>query len=237
MYLILLTLCVALILAIYWLVSLRRTHRRTRLYRVVHPSMDDDLSHIGISAVVSGVDSVECVESLLDVESLRYEVVLIIDTERQGALFKSLLRQFGLVRVAYTNPEGLAVESSVRGLYRSSKRLFRRLVLVDCSIGDAQDAYKIGAGVALYNYILLLTPDLRLHRDAIDRLLSELAQPREHSVELVSTAVGAQIHLIARERLLKCGDGDGLPLCGVRRRNRLLIWEELAEAVENKFCN
>ena len=148
---------------------------------------DETAAETGISVLCSGCDGIEQVERLLDTEYARYETVLALDAAACPELFETLVSRYRMIRV---NP---ACCGTIRGLYRSRQRGYRRLVIVDRTGGTSYDDFDAAAAVAAHDYLLPLPHGCRLRPDAAERLATELAAAPDGAPELIVSRLGEHL--------------------------------------------
>ncbi|MBR5850114.1 MAG: hypothetical protein IKZ12_03530 [Alistipes sp.] len=181
----------------------RRAVRRLRLAGRMQGEQCDAPDRISVSLLLAeGVDPEQLLH-LLSVEYACYEVVVVLDRLREQTLFDLLVERYHLIRVEYLPTGDLPVEGVV-GLYRSRKRRFRRLVLLDQCVGDRTARRNAAADVAAGDYLLLVGCGDRLAEGVIERLAALLASEPQPSPLLRST-VGVRTLLCAREALVRAG--------------------------------
>lgn len=185
------------------LTLVRRSVERLRLAGRMRGVQGDAPDRVGISLLLTeGTDTEQLIE-LLSVEYARYEVIVLLDRLREGELFAELVARYHLIRVEYLPSGELPVEEVV-GLYRSRKRRFRRLVLLDAVAVTPALRRNAAADVAVGEYLLPVRSDERLVEGIIERLAAllgnSLAPP-----SLLRTTVGARAVLCSREAVVAHG--------------------------------
>lgn len=162
----LLTLLISLLLLIP---VVRFTFRRIAAYRQHRELIDsragcyEQIGFMGCSVVCVGLYNLSRIQELLSVEYSRYELILVVDSLSYPDAAGQIISHYKLVRV------NNAVENS-RALYRSSRRAFRRLVLLDVKNISLYDNLNYALDVASYDYILPIGPSLSLYPYAIEAL-------------------------------------------------------------------
>ena len=185
----------------------------------------------GISVLCSGVAGVEEVRRLLDEGYPRYEAVVVLDSVRRPEAFAAVLAEFHLIDVNYDPADDLPAEG-VRGLYRSRKRCYRRLVVVDKAFTSCRADFDAAVGVAIYDYVLPLRPGIRMMPFCIGRLAIELSLEPAGAVELVRSPVGEPLLLVAREAAVAAG-GFGPDLVrSIPRSRRRTLYEPFLRAAK-----
>lgn len=185
------------------LALVRRAVGRLRLAECMQGVQCDAPDRIGISLLVVEQSSCEEVLRLLAVEYVRYEVVVVLDGVRDEAFFAELQARYHLIRVEYLPTGELPIEGVV-GLYRSRKRRFRRLVVVDVLTTRSVDRLNAAAEVAEGEYLLPMRRGAHLAEGVIERLAVLLGE-QPHAQHLLRTTVGVPTFVCAREAVVEAG--------------------------------
>ncbi len=146
--------------------------QRERLFRITEHLNGDILTETGISIIVCGNQTPEQIEQRLSSNYTMYELVLITDFDNDPAA-EELLRKYAMVQVEHALGSELAC-GSVKNVYRSRQRRYRRLVIIDRHIGSLSDAYNCGTEIAAYDHIIALDRWTFLHPDALRIFNTEL---------------------------------------------------------------
>ena len=178
-------------------VRLAHGHNRREMLAPCFGSICDGAGHIGVSLICIDTPSVERVADMLAVEYERYETVVVVDSVRRAEMMAELIERYSLVRVDYLRSEEFAASGCVRGLYRSRRRCFRRLTLVDADVDSGRMAVDAAADIAIYDYISVIGGDVTLLPYAVERLVAEICSSPE-PVREVRTAAGAVVELYLR---------------------------------------
>ena len=123
-YVILSILAVALAAAAVRVVRISRAMRRRRFLAPETAGCCESLGFVGISAVCSGVNSIEHIENLLGSEYDRYELIVVLDAERRPDDFRNIMTHYGMIRVNTAESDELP-SARIRALYRSRRRNYR----------------------------------------------------------------------------------------------------------------
>lgn len=220
--LIVLLLCLGAASGALWLVfSAVRAEGKRRLVVGARGVLSGVPDGTGISALCSDVWSCEQLENLLAVEYPRYEIVVVLDAQRRREAFATILERYFLIRVNYAGGGELPVVG-VRGLYRSRRRCFRRLMLVDKAETSPEDDFNAAAGVATYEYLLPVHEGQLLVPGGIERLVIELSEQQAGELDLIQTVGGTPAALFSRRLVVQSGGfGRSLSRSFVRRRRIL----------------
>lgn len=202
MWLILCGLLLISLRALWRLRAVRCAAKRLALADRMRGVRCDAPDQIGLSILATEGADREQVAHLLAVEYARYEVVVVLDGAREAERFAELCSIYHLIRVEY-RPTGELPSAGVQGLYRSRKRRFRRLVLLDVTAGmvGRRDA---AADVAAYDHLLLVGRGVWLRRGAIERLVVLLASAEDPNTPW-RVVMGASALLCAREEVVAAG--------------------------------
>lgn len=199
-----------------WLAQ--RDAERRVWYGLQYGALYDAIEDIGISALVVDDCSLERVDALLAVEYPRYEVVLVVNRQSRPTLFERLIDRFYLIRVEY-HPTGELPVVGVRGLYRSRKRRFRRLVLLDlgCRLPRGR-RLDVAADVATYEYLLPVPRSVVFSQGAIERVACELDRLRSASFDRIGCFLAPRAQLYVRSSVVLAGGFRQLPRGSFGRR-------------------
>lgn len=178
---------------------------------------------IGLSVLVADAQEMPCYEALLSVEYARFEVVAVVDGVRDAALLAALQEHYHLIQVLY-RPSGELPVYGVHGLYRSRKRRFRRLVVVDCRVPQRAVRLNAAADVAAYDYLMPIRRDEELATGAVERLVTELALHPLERIDRLCLAPVLRVLLWRRTALSRAG-GFAAPSVGVgTAERRVWVW-------------
>jgi len=110
---------------------------------------------------------VESIKSLLSLNYLTYEVVVINDGSSDGTL-NAVINAFNLKKITYPIRHKIGVNGKVHGVYYNPE--FPSLRLVDKENGGKADALNTGINVSRYPYFASIDADSLLDSDALIRI-------------------------------------------------------------------
>lgn len=179
------------ILSLVWLVGAiwfvswwHRTYRRTSLVHLLR----EDVGHIGVSAIVAYPETSAPLVALLEEEYPRSEAIFIADLQQQESLLSELVVRYHLVKVNHLHLTG------ARALYRSRRRTYRRVVVVDLPATHSLQAFDVGKAVASYDNLLYLRGESVVEPNALAYCANVVAsQPSSRGLQLRSV-VGADAY-------------------------------------------
>lgn len=199
----LLVMALAAAAALLRLLRAERDCAKRQLLRSMHGARSGPVGQIGLSLLLADGISLRRLERLLSVEYALFEVVAVLDAAREEELFGMLVARYRLIRVGY-RPTGELPVSGVQALYRSRKRRFRRLVLVDRRENGLTPPLHAAVEAAAYDFLWPLRPDERLTRGAVERAVYALSEAAQPPVILRSVS-GLRATIYGREAVAAAG--------------------------------
>ena len=163
----------------------------------------ESLGFVGCSAICSGVRGITRIEELLGQEYDRYEVIITINAEQYPEEFRAIISHYRMIRVNCSRSEELP-SATIRNLYRSRQRSFRRLILLDKSHSDIYGDLDAATIVASYNYLLPVGPTTHLCNKAIESIAITLSEQDFHSIGLLY-AVTSDTYVFCRDAVINNG--------------------------------
>lgn len=210
--------------ACLWVFPLLRARNKRLLALRMYGTSCDASGNIGFSLLCSGVRRLSQVENLLSSEYVRSEAVVVVDALRRRVFFETLVARYRLIRVEYLPSDEFPVRG-VRSMWRSRRRCFRRLVLLDRPEDTAADDWNAAASVASCEYLIPVRDGCCLLPGVLERLSVEVGQWGPATVGAVRSWVGGPFVLVSREAVAAAGGfGRGF-LRRIPRRMRHRLWE------------
>ena len=214
----------AIAIACLRVVPLLRARNQRRLTLSMLGTSCDASGAIGFSLLCSGVRRLSQIENLLSSEYVRCEVVVAVDAALHRAFFETLVARYRLIRVEYLPADEFPV-ARVRAMWRSRRRCFRRLVLLDRPEDTPARDWNAAASVASYDLLIPVRDGLCLLPGALERLSVEVGQQDPGELGALYSRVGEPFVLFGREAVAAAGGfGPGL-LRRIPRRARLRFRE------------
>ena len=173
--------------------------RKGRMLSACHGYGSEAMSQTGVSVVVSGAQSEREIEERLSSEYWRYEVIVVLDSTRDGRLLSRLCRKYSMIRVSFPTDGDLKIDG-VPLLYRSRQRRYRRLVLIDRLHRSRADDWNCGVAIASFDCIIPLESDRFLTSEALPRWVMELHETRPVRSDFISAQV-SPTHFFDRRRV------------------------------------
>lgn len=209
--------------ALLRIVPLLRARNKRRVVERMHGPTSDAAGSAGFSLLCSGVRRPGQIENLLSSEYDRYEIIVVLDVWRQRMLFETLAARYRMIRVDWHPADELPAEG-VRSMWRSRRRCFRRLVLLDRPCDTPAHDLDAAASVAAYDWLLPVHDGQYMLPGALERLAVEVGERRPG---VIRSRAGEPFALFDRERVVAAGGFGARPLRSVPRRERRMLWEPL----------
>ncbi len=176
---------VLFVAAILFVALWHRAYRNSSAVKM----LNEGIGHVGVSAVVEYPDTPQPLIALLEEAYPRSEAVIITDLEHFLSPFGELIKRFHLIKVNHSHLTG------VRSLYRSRRRAFRRVVMVDLPVEFRHRALDVAKEVATYDYILQLQGESVVAHDALAYCANVIASHNATANISMRSLVGAEAHL------------------------------------------
>ena len=112
---------------------------------------------------------IENVRSLLSIQYVNYEVLIINDGSTDDSLEK-LIEAYELTKVNYAFDDKLPTEK-IRAVYKSTKPAFKRLLVIDKENGGKADALNLGLNISENNLVACIDVDCILEPDALLKMV------------------------------------------------------------------
>lgn len=164
----------------------------------------ESAGYVGCSVVCSGVENMQQIESLLDVEYDRYETIVVLDARVSSETARVLVDRYDLIRVDAV-PSDEFPSARIRTLFRSRSRSLRRLTLVDRAGTSPYDDLDAGASVASYDYILPVGADTYLMPNAIEKAVITIASAVPDDIDLMYSDSDDECYIFRRDTLIAQG--------------------------------
>ncbi|MBS1532517.1 MAG: glycosyltransferase family 2 protein [Bacteroidetes bacterium] len=137
-------------------------------YRMLASSTETPSMSILAPAYNEGPTIIENVRSLLSLHYHNLEVIIINDGSKDDSL-ERLIEAYSLYKADYFVNQRLKTKP-VKGVYRSSNPVYRKLVVVDKENGGKADALNVGVNIARSDYFVCIDVDCVLEQDALLKL-------------------------------------------------------------------
>ncbi|MEQ8550409.1 MAG: glycosyltransferase [Cyclobacteriaceae bacterium] len=151
---------------------------------------------------------IDNVKSLLSIEYNNYDVVIVNDGSADDTIDK-LIAAFHLEKVPFFIPNELP-SKKIRGIYKSSNRAFRRLVVVDKENGGKADALNAGISVSNKELVACIDVDCIIQPDALMKMAKTYLESRENVIAIGGVVRIANSCVIEDGRLIKVNLPKGL---------------------------
>jgi cellulose synthase/poly-beta-1,6-N-acetylglucosamine synthase-like glycosyltransferase len=134
----------------------------------------------GISLIApaynEGLTIIDNVKSLLSIMYSNFEVIIVNDGSKDDSLAK-LIHAFDLVKVSFSIDAQVPTKT-VRGVYKSQNRAFRKLVVVDKENGGKADALNVGLNVSGHDLVACIDVDCIIEPDALLKMVKPFLEDK-----------------------------------------------------------
>ncbi len=144
----------------------------------------------GISIITSAFNEsftiIENVKSLLNLQYPKFEVVIVNDGSKDDTIEK-MIKHFELIKVDYYYEERIKSQP-IRGIYKSSNKAHKHLIVVDKFNGGAKaDAMNAGLNVSNFPYFLNTDVDCVLDPQTLLYFMSDILSDRTRVIGVGAT--------------------------------------------------
>ncbi|MEM6829871.1 MAG: glycosyltransferase [Bacteroidota bacterium] len=124
-----------------------------------------------------GMTIVENIKSMLSLEYNNYDVIVVNDGSKDDTLPK-VIKAYDLEEVPfYVN--GKVKTASIRGIYKSRNKAFRKLTFIDKKNGGKADALNAGINVSSSRLVTCIDVDCIIENDALQRMVKPFMEDAE----------------------------------------------------------
>ncbi|PZR24741.1 MAG: glycosyl transferase family 2 [Citrobacter freundii] len=171
-----------LFIAIYSIGETRHYIRKSSFtdYSILAVSEKAPSISILAPAYNEGANIIENVRSLLSIHYNHMELIVINDGSKDDSLQK-LIDAYELVEVHRLVINHILTKP-VRGIYKSTNPVYKKLVVVDKENGGKADALNVGVNVACNDYIVCIDVDCILEQDAMLKLVKPFLEQKNKRV-------------------------------------------------------
>ncbi|HMP98502.1 MAG TPA: glycosyltransferase [Cyclobacteriaceae bacterium] len=124
-----------------------------------------------------GLTITDNVKSLLSIMYNNYEVIIINDGSKDDTIEK-LIAEFDLRKVEYVFKESIKTKP-IRGIYKSTNRAFKKLLVVDKENGGKADALNVGLNLSANELVACIDVDCIIEPDALLKMVKPFMQEEE----------------------------------------------------------
>lgn len=149
-------------------------------YRILAVSPEAPSMSIIAPAYNEAATVVENARSLLSIHYNNLEVIIVNDGSKDDSLQK-LIDNFDLKKIDFFYNEQISTKQ-VRGIYKSTNQVYRKLVVVDKQNGGKADALNVGINISSNDYIVCIDVDCILEQDALLKLAKPFLETTKERV-------------------------------------------------------
>ncbi len=149
-------------------------------YRLLASSPHAPTVSILAPAYNEGATIIENVRSLLSVYYSNIEILIINDGSKDDSLQK-LIDAYDLEKIPFHVNYRIATKA-VRGIYKSTNPVYKKLVVIDKENGGKADALNVGINVSANDYIVCIDVDCILEQDAVLKMMKPFLEEGEEKI-------------------------------------------------------
>jgi len=149
-------------------------------YRMLASATDAPSITVLAPAHNEGLTIIENVRSLLSLNYINIEVIVINDGSTDDSLEK-LIKAYDLYKTDYFINEQIPTQA-VLGVYKSRNLVYRKLIVVDKVKGGKADALNVGINISHHDYLVTIDVDCVLEQDAILKLAKPFLEQADKRV-------------------------------------------------------
>ena len=164
----------------------------------------ESIGFIGFSIIGHDIRNMLHISQLLGSEYNRYEVIITIDSAQHPQTLEAIIKRYRMVSVNHSTYREITTPR-INNLFRSTSRVFRRLVVVDCSTTNYYEALNIALSFSSYDYIIPIRRTITLMPHAIEILAITLSDSSLRHHTLLYSNTFARCYVFHRESLISQG--------------------------------
>ncbi|MGY5354122.1 glycosyltransferase family 2 protein [Wenyingzhuangia sp. IMCC45467] len=149
-------------------------------YNAISSSSEAPRVSIIAPAYNEGATIIENVRSLLSLHYNNLELIIVNDGSSDDSLEK-LIAKYDLYKTSYFVNSQIKTKP-VKGVYRSKKLIYRKLIVVDKENGGKADALNTGINISNYEYTVCVDVDCILEQDSLLKLVKPFLENTDEKV-------------------------------------------------------
>ena len=192
----------------FGIVLANRAIKRTK-QRSVFLQMKDIVSATDIPSVTliapaynEGLTIIENVKSLLSIQYPFYELILVNDGSKDDSLEK-LIKEFDLERHDATFITQPIPTATVNYIYRSRKKKFTQLTVIDKNNGGRADALNAGINFANTELVICTDADCIIEQDALLKMVRPYLEEDDREIIACGGGIGIANDSVVKNGVLK----------------------------------
>ncbi len=178
------------VLAIVALFELRRSTLESKLSHYKSLMISSYVPKVSIIAPAYNEENsiIENIKGLLHLQYPHYEVIVVNDGSKDNTL-NTVIEAFDLKKVAFAIDNKIA-HKPIRGIYKSTKEAFQKIILIDKENGGKSDALNAGINIAEGKYFMTIDVDTIISPYVIQHLIKPFFDYTDRKVIAVGGAIG-----------------------------------------------
>jgi cellulose synthase/poly-beta-1,6-N-acetylglucosamine synthase-like glycosyltransferase len=123
---------------------------------------------------------VENIRSLMSIHYNNFEIIIVNDGSKDTTL-QTMINAYNLKKVDFFINEQIPCKH-IRGVYKSTNKAHRKLVVVDKENGGKADALNAGINVSQFDLITCIDVDCIIEQDAILKMVKPFMEEKDHVI-------------------------------------------------------
>ena len=123
---------------------------------------------------------VENIRSLMSIHYNNFEIIIVNDGSKDETM-QTIIKAYDLVKVDFFVHQKIACKK-IKGVYKSTNKAYKKLVVVDKENGGKSDALNAGVNISQYNLITCIDVDCIIEQDAILKMVKPFMEEKERVI-------------------------------------------------------
>ncbi len=123
---------------------------------------------------------VENIRSLMSIHYNNFEIIIVNDGSKDQTM-QTVIKAYNLERVDFFVNEKIPCKK-IKGVYKSSNKAYKKLVVIDKENGGKSDALNAGINVSQYSLITCIDVDCIVEQDAMLKMVKPFMEEKEHVI-------------------------------------------------------
>jgi len=151
---------------------------------------------------------VDNIRSLMSIHYNNFEIIIVNDGSKDNTL-QTMMDAFSLQKVDFFVEDKIHCKP-IRGVYKSTNKAYRKLVVLDKENGGKADALNAGINVSQFDLITCIDVDCILEQDAILKMVKPFMEEKDHVIATGGVIRIANSCVIEDGRLIEAKVPDDL---------------------------
>lgn len=184
--------------------AIRRNKRKAHFLKVNDIVSASDVPSVTLVAPAfnEGLTIVENVKSLLSIQYPFYDLIIVNDGSKDNSM-ELLIKKYDLEALEATFITKPIPTAAVKNIYKSRKKQYRNLTVIDKENGGRSDALNTGINFATSELVLCTDADCIIEQDAIIKMVRPYLEENNREIIACGAGIGIANDSIIRNGILK----------------------------------